>query len=324
MPRKLSTTRSSIDFASLDYLFNTYIDHHKARGSAKGTITHYTGTQKVFYLFLEEHQLPKDKTSLTAPVITQFSRWMMNTPTRGWRGDTQRSINTIHGHLRDIRAIARWLHDEELIERVPKVTLPKLPNTLFPILETDDLQKVFSCTLLNPHTETGIRNRALFAFMLDTAVRRNEAATLEWSNLNISDGSARILGKGNKERYVFFSNETTRFLRAWLQVRGEEDGTVFWLKDAGIRMLFDRIKRETQLEVFHAHQIRHTAITMMVRKGVDLHTVRRIAGHSTLTVTEQYLSLSTDDLKHNHSTASPVDQLLQQPTQRRLRNHPAD
>jgi integrase/recombinase XerD len=309
-PRPLSYKTGSVSPNSIDYLFTVYLDHHRARGSSQSTISHYISTQLVFIKFLAESEHPADVKAFTTPVINSFAQWLRETPTRGWRGNSDRTVTTIHGHLKDLRAVVRWLHQEELLEKIPRIVLPRLPQTMFPILSDTDLQVVFASPLLNSDSEAGLRNRALFAFMLDTATRMSEVATLQWQQLDLKDGSAKVLGKGNKERFVFVSDQTVKYLRAWAVIRGTADGSVFWLKPAGIRMLFDRIKKNTGLGVFHPHQIRHTAITMFVRKNVDLHTVRRIAGHSTLTVTEKYLSLDSGDLKRSHSSASPVEHIM--------------
>jgi site-specific recombinase XerD len=74
-------------------------------------------------------------------------------------------------------------------------------------------------------------------------------------------------------------------------------------------MVLERIKKETGLPLLHAHQLRHTAATMMVRQHADLHTVKRILGHSQLSTVEWYLSLDNTDLKDKHTSASPFEKI---------------
>ncbi|MGI8484065.1 MAG: tyrosine-type recombinase/integrase, partial [Thermomicrobiales bacterium] len=76
---------------------------------------------------------------------------------------------------------------------------------------------------------------------------------------------------------------------------------------SGIRMLFRRIKVELDLPLLTAHQMRHTAFTMMIKRGVDLHSVKRIAGHASVTTTEAYLALAGEDVKKKHTSGSPFD-----------------
>ena len=240
--------------------------------------------------------------------MNAFAGWLRESPTGGSRSGRQRSVVTIHGHFKDLRAFVRWLHEEELITVVPKVPIPKLPQTLFPVLTDDELLAIFRSRHLDSSTEIGKRNRALLLFMLDTGVRLAEVASLSRTDLHLTECLAKIWGKGSRERFVFFSTSTADTLKAWLDVRGEDEGSLFWLQPSGIRMVWSG-SRPTPVLRFSIRTNRHTALTMLVRKQVGIHTVRRIAGHSSLAVTERYLSLSTQDLRDEHRAASPVDQI---------------
>jgi site-specific recombinase XerD len=295
---------------TLTTLEGRYLDHHRAMGSSPKTITHYVNTFLIFHRFLSARQIEPTSACLTTATCNAFAGWLRETPTRPRRGSTQRSVVTTHGHLKDLRAFVRWLYGEELIEQLPKVPIPKLPRTLFPILSDDELTMIFTCAQTDPISEIGKRNRALVMFMLDTGVRLAEVASLTPADLYLADNMAKIWGKGSRERFVFFSSTTAESLRLWLGVRGDDEGSLFWLKPSGVRMVLERIKKDTGIPVLHPHQLRHTALTMLVRNKVGIHSVRRIAGHSSLAVTEQYLSLSTEDLRQEHRSASPVDHIL--------------
>ena len=82
------------------------------------------------------------------------------------------------------------------------------------------------------------------------------------------------------------------------------------MTDQGIRQLFRRIQEETGIKNFYPHACRHTAATSMVRSNMDTHSVKRILGHSSITVTERYLSLSDSDLREKHAAASPYVALV--------------
>jgi integrase/recombinase XerD len=297
-------------------------------GSSHKTITHYRSTFRIFHLYLEQAGKQRIAGELTTATMNGFAAYLRETPTRGVKGTTQRSIVTTHGHLKDMRALVRWLNEEGHIADVPKVPIPKLPQTLFPVLSDAELTLIYQSTQLSTETEIGKRNRALFSFMLDTGVRLAEVAGLKYEDLYLHDGMAKIWGKGSRERFVFFSASTTDYLKLWLSVRGRDEGSLFWLKPAGVRMFLERIKAETGITTLHAHQIRHTALTILVRNKVGIHSVRRMAGHSSLAVTERYLSLSNEDLRQEHSVASPVDQFVarvepERRGARRLRNRKA-
>lgn len=290
----------------LHELEERYLAHHRALGHSEKTVIHYRNTFLCFDRFLAD--VPQAD-ELSGAAMNAFASWLRATPTKGWRGDTNRSEFGIHGLLKDMRAFLNWLVEEEILEKAPKVPVPKLPQTLFPILSDAELARVFGTRQLDPKSEIGIRNRALIAFLLDTGVRRAEVAALTTGDITLQDGMAKVSGKGRKERIVFFAPATAKLLKSWLAIRGDGDGPFFWLSPDGIHMLFRRIQKEAGLEVFHPHQLRHTAATKLLAGGADTHSVRRMLGHSSVVVTEKYLSLSTADLKAKHAASSPYERL---------------
>lgn len=316
-----SVRRKDVDLATLTTAFR---NHHQALGHSKDTIDHYEDSLRLLRLCLESHGLTPTTDNLTSATMNAFAGWLRETPTRPWRGKSERSVWGVHGALKDVKAFLRWSASEEYIDRVPKVPVPRLPQRLFPILTDDELDRVFASSHLSSTSEVSIRNRALVSLMADTGIRLSEAAGITYADINVKAGSVLIRGKGSKERLVYFADGVAESLRRWLSVRGDDPGSLFWLRSGGIRMLFKRIQTEAGLAVFTPHQLRHTAFTSMVKQNVDLHTIKRIAGHASVTTTEAYLSLAGEDIRAKHSAASPFDRIKermepQKPGKRRLK-----
>jgi len=285
------------------------IAHHRALGRSENTIHHYQDSFRLMDAYLADAGIDPTSEVLTTQTFQGLAAYLRRTPTRGFRGSTERTIHGIHGIMKDWRAFCRWALEEDLIEALPKVPVPRLPQHLFPVLTETELATIFNSKQLDVHTEIGKRNRAMIAFMLDTGVRLAEVTGLGIDDLNLREGMAKVRGKGNKERMVFYSSGVTDGLKKWLAIRGDGPGTLFWLAPDGVRMVLERIKKETGLPLLHAHQLRHTAATMMVRQHADLHTVKRILGHSQLSTVEWYLSLDNTDLKDKHTSASPFEKI---------------
>lgn len=172
----------------LSVIQEQYLLHHGALGHSPKTISHYQDTFRSFDLFLKEKGHAPSTATMTTPVMNAFALWLRTTPTRGWRGETTRSEAGIRGTMTDMRAFARWLHEEGHIESLPKVPVSKLPQVFFPILSDEELDTVFRTKQLSLGTEIGVRNRAMIAFMLDTGVRRTEVANLELKDLDMAEG----------------------------------------------------------------------------------------------------------------------------------------
>lgn len=293
----------------LDDLFDRYLAHHRALDRSPRTIDHHVDTFKSLRRFLAEADIAADSGALTTATAQRFAVWLRETPTRGWRGKTERSIHATHGALKDLRAFCHWLIDEGFLDRPVKVPVPKLPQTLFPVLTDAETEAIWASQHLRFPGPLGHRNRALLALMFDTGLRSAEVVGLRVEDVDLEDQLVTVTGKGNKQRRVPFSHGVAHLLRQWIAVRGEDPRPLFLLRQAGLRMLFARIRADTGIAVLHPHGVRHTAATQMVRANMDLHSVKRVLGHSHISVTERYLSLSDADLREKHAAASPFERI---------------
>lgn len=295
---------------SLHDLIVRFERHMAAVGRADGTRSRYAFTFKHFERFCEEQGVPFIAGSLTTSTLEHFAIWLRETPIREQKGKTQRSASGIHAHLRDMRAFCRWLYEEELIAKPVKVTLPKLPKRLFRILDDEEMGQLWQSKYLTGTSTLAIRNRAMVALMLDTGIRREEAANICLSDLSLERKTLTVIGKGDKERRVFFSNRVRDLLKEFLAIRGMDDEPLFHLTADGIRTQFRRIKEDVGLEAFHPHLLRHQFATSMLRETKSLEYVRLLLGHEDYNTTKQYLSLADADLQQAHEAASPFDTLV--------------
>lgn len=294
----------------LPNLIDRYHHYQQAVGRAEGTIKRYGFTFTLFQRFLAESGIEATGAALTSQTMERFSRWLWKTPTNPQHGSTQRSASGIHAHLRDMRAFTRWLYEEELLGREVRITMAKLPKRLFRILTEEEMARVWQSTYLTGTSSRAIRNRALIAFMLDTGLRREEVASVTLSSLNLTARTVTVIGKGNKERRVFFSTTVRELLNEFLAIRGLDDEPLFHLNADGIRTTFRRIQLDVGLEKFSPHVLRHQFATQMLRSTKNLEYVRLLLGHEDYTTTKRYLALTDEDLQEAHEEASPFTSLL--------------
>jgi site-specific recombinase XerD len=310
---RLTLTKKAVDMErySLDDLEARYLAYHKAKGHTKSATLRHQATLKLYRRFLTDRKQQADSRSLTTEMLNHFAVWLRETPLlTARRGSSVRSIHGVHGALKDMRAFTRWLLEENLIDAQVKVPMPKLPQTLFPILTHEELEQVWTSRYLSGRSGLATRNRALIGLMLDSGLRRSEVANLTLKDLDLFNCQVVVTGKGSKQRRVPFSSSVRVLIEEWVTVRGDEEGRLFWLAPDGVKTVFRRIKDELGLDLFHPHQLRHQAATALVRNHVDLDTVARILGHSELETTRRYLSQSDEDLRMKHAAASPFESLM--------------
>jgi len=209
---------------------------------------------------------------------------------------------------------SRW---GELLSKIPspKEELP-FPKALS-ITEVDKLLaiEVFQESRL-------LRNRALVELLYASGLRVSEAISLTWSAVDEDRGVLRVFGKGNKERFVPYSERAGEWLfryreEAWgdwadKALKKHKD-TVFLSRLAKplSRMAVWKIIHQRALEAgldegVHPHMLRHSFATHLIQGGADVRVVQLLLGHSSLNTTERYLKITDSELRQVFDEFHPL------------------
>ena len=154
-----------------------------------------------------------------------------------------------------------------------------------------------------------VRDRAILTLFLSCGLRVSELVSLNLSDLGAD--RVRVLGKGGKERVVFFSEGCADALRNYLEVRdasnvpAEDADALFLSRDnrrisvRGVQKMVDKAIESAGLDSnrLSTHKLRHTAATLMLRNGVDTRVLQEILGHSSLNTTQIYTHVESDSLR---------------------------
>ncbi len=167
---------------------------------------------------------------------------------------------------------------------------------------------------------TAVRDRAILEFLYSSGCRVAEAAGLELSRLDLARGSARIFGKGAKERIVFIALPARLALEAYLPLRaarlailGRADEARLFvnargapLSARGIEWILDgRARRAGQKRRVSPHVLRHSFATHLVEAGADIRTVQELLGHASIRTTQVYAHVDVERLKKVYELAHP-------------------
>lgn len=162
------------------------------------------------------------------------------------------------------------------------------------------------------------RDYAILMLFLNCGIRRSELV-----NLNISDvyeDRVRVVGKGNKERFVYFGSPCRKAIDAYLEERNNKvlsDNRALFGSRNGNRISVDAVHRLVKKALlqagldstqYSAHKLRHTAATMMLSGGVDVKTVQEVLGHENLNTTQIYTHIESTELKLA-AEANPLSKL---------------
>lgn len=168
------------------------------------------------------------------------------------------------------------------------------------IVSRAELGKLFDVCRSDENAAAGWRDLALLALLYGTGIRRAEAANASLDALDLDDGSLKLIGKGDKERRVYLPSGVVDALRRWLDYRGDGEGRLFakvWqngrveLSGISADLVYQILRKRhlgAGLKPFTPHDLRRSCISEMLDKGVDIATVAKQVGHSSIQTTARY------------------------------------
>ncbi len=200
--------------------------------------------------------------------------------------------------------------------RTPKAPRP-LPNTL-------PIDHVFA--LLDapqgPGPNAAVpwlrqRDQAILELFYASGVRVSELAALDVRSVNLAAGVMRVLGKGNRERQVFFGKTAAQALRDYFEAReigglGQSEPALFLnrhghrLSARGVQLLIKKHCRRTGISTRTSpHTLRHAFATHLLDNGADLRSIQELLGHQQLSTTQKYTHVSVDRMLDVYDQAHP-------------------
>ena len=216
-----------------------------------------------------------------------------------------------------IRSFYNYLELEEKINGNPfkaasNLKVPKrLPNyfkydeylTMISVIDKDDYE---------------YRNRLILEMLFATGLRVSELSNIKIKNIDFSEREIKIMGKGSKERFVFYNKECAIVLDSYLKecrsklLNGKDSEYLFInhlgdkLTDRGIRLIIDKIVKKSCIKSkVSPHTFRHTFATMLLNEGCNIKSVQELLGHSSLGTTGIYTHLTNDEVRLAYMKAHP-------------------
>lgn len=159
----------------------------------------------------------------------------------------------------------------------------------------------------------GRRDRALFELLYSTGMRVSELTSLDWGDYSPSEHAVRVRGKGGKERVAPVGPQAAQCLNEYRGTTVDEpDAPIFTnnrgdrLTARGVRYLVDKYQAECPVaKPLSPHVFRHSCATHMLNRGAGLKMVQALLGHESLSTTQVYTHVSTDQLKEVYDEAHP-------------------
>lgn len=222
------------------------------------------------------------------------------------------SKNTISRKISSLRNFYKYLARNNYIKYNP-FSLTKGPkkNKLLPkFLYYNELEEMFN--VCDTTTFYGLRDRLILEILYATGIRVGELEYMKIKDINFYENKIKILGKGNKERIVYFGEYTREILDLYLKQRTDKNEYLLInnhkerLTSRGIRYILNKIIAKTSIETkISPHMLRHTFATHMLNEGCDLLSVQELLGHESLRATQVYTHVTNDRLKDVYLKTHP-------------------
>jgi integrase/recombinase XerC len=244
--------------------------------------------------------------------------WLQTVDTRAVRAHLARLHGrgldpvTIARKLAAVRSWFRFLVRRGLLERnvAREVRGPRLPQKLVSFLPIDEAMALMDAKGAGARTST--RDAAVLELLYATGLRVSELASLDLDDLDRARQTARVLGKGRKERIVPYGRRAAGALATYLAGRGPAPGALFANRRGGrltVRSIHSIVRRSAVAcgitRRVSPHTLRHTFATHLLDAGADLRVIQEFLGHRRLSTTQRYAHVGADQLMRVYDAAHP-------------------
>ena len=216
------------------------------------------------------------------------------------------SVKSFYNYL----TVKRHLLDFNICQ---ELDMPKRPNLLPRYLEEAECERLLSVC----DGPFALRDYCILMLFMSCGMRVSELVSLNVSD--IYDDHLRVVGKGNKERMIYFAQGCREAIDDYLTVRDPENivpedrNALFISRDhrrisvRGVQKMVDKKLLQAGLDAsrYSPHKLRHTAATLMLKNGVDTRALQEVLGHSNLNTTQIYTHLDNAAL-HEAAMANPI------------------
>lgn len=271
-------------------MIDSFISSKQVEGCSKRTIKYY---KEIIEKFVNNF----DKS------IKQISTNEIRNYLSNYKDSSSCGSTTIDNIRRVLSSFFSWLEDEDYIIKSPvrRIHKIKTPVVVKEVLTDENLEN------LRDGCEN-IRDLSLIELLISTGMRVGELVNLNISNLNFEDRSCIVLGKGNKEREVYFDAKTKLHLKEYISKRNDSNDALFVsmrephqrLSISGIELIIRTLGINSNINKVHPHKFRRTLATMAIDKGMPVEQVQKLLGHVKIETTMHYALVNQSNVKISH------------------------
>lgn len=222
---------------------------------------------------------------------------------------------SLQRQLSSLRGFFNYLLKANIVSVNPAANIraPKGKKRLPSVMDVDQVGQLLA---QKADTPLQIRDHAMMELMYSSGLRLSELVNLNMHDIHLDVPEVKVLGKGNKSRYVPVGRYALKALRAWLTVRiqaVQQDETAVFINNRGSRIsprsVQTRIQQQAQRSGLglhlHPHMLRHSFASHILQSSGDLRSVQELLGHANISTTQVYTQLDFQHLANVYDQAHP-------------------
>lgn len=210
---------------------------------------------------------------------------------------------TVDNIRRILSSFFAWLEDEDYIMKSPVRRIHKV-KTCKTVKETYSDEAL---EIMRDECD-GIRDLALIDLLASTGMRVGELVKLNIKDIDFQSRECVVLGKGNKQRKVYFDARTKLHLQKYIDSRDDNNEALFVslqkphnrLLISGVEIRLRELGAKLNLDKVHPHKFRRTLATTAIDKGMPIEQVQQLLGHQSIDTTLQYAMVNQNNVKQSH------------------------
>lgn len=271
-------------------MIDSFISSKQVEGCSERTIKYY---KEIIEKFVNSF----DKS------IKQISTSEIRNYLSNYKDNSSCGSTTIDNIRRVLSSFFSWLEDEDYIIKSPVRRIHKIKTAVVvkEVLTDENLER------LRDECEN-IRDLSLIELLISTGMRVGELVNLNINSLNFEDRSCIVLGKGNKEREVYFDAKTKLHLKEYISKRNDSNDALFVsmrephqrLSISGIELIIRTLGINSNINKVHPHKFRRTLATMAIDKGMPVEQVQKLLGHVKIETRMNYALVNQSNVKISH------------------------
>ncbi len=271
-------------------MIDSFISSKQVEGCSERTIKYY---KEIIDKFVNSF----DK-SLKQISTNEIRNYLSN-----YKNNSSCGSTTIDNIRRVLSSFFSWLEDEDYIIKSPVRRIHKIKTAVVvkEVLTDENLER------LRDECEN-IRDLSLIDLLISTGMRVGELVNLNINSINFEDRSCIVLGKGNKEREVYFDAKTKLHLKEYISKRNDSNEALFVsmkephqrLSISGIELIIRTLGIHSNINKVHPHKFRRTLATMAIDKGMPVEQVQKLLGHVKIETTMHYALVNQSNVKISH------------------------